>query len=72
MIGIRKCPFCGHNGRLEVEAGGDRDEIQTIYARVTCKYCGATTKSYAESAKEASEAITKALDAWNIRWTERE
>lgn len=56
MEELKKCPFCGGEAENEGLKGFDG---KVIIARVVCKQCGASTKSYA-SANGANEA-------WNNR-----
>ena len=64
-VKLRRCPFCGGEGRLRSDYMMIRKESQKC-AWVYCRRCNARTNYYLR--KDAPEDyIEYAIDAWNMR-----
>ncbi len=58
-IKLKKCPFCGGEGRIFIGNGG---------VSVYCTNCGITTPTYVDSATTTSSyALGNAVGIWNNR-----
>ena len=57
MEGLKRCPFCGGEAKLNITRGF---KGEVIAAFVYCRECGANTRGYALE--------STAREAWNRRW----
>ena len=62
--GLRPCPFCGGDAKLDHYAG-DRYAGEVTLSFIRCKKCGAITYKYRMSTDYSSDE--KAIEAWNRR-----
>ena len=60
MAELKPCPFCGGTAQLDHDYAG-----VSVYAKVRCTNCGATTRAMKISTTESCDM--KAAEAWNRR-----